>query len=133
MAARVYATLADYQDQTGDTFTPAPRVDYLLRRASQTIDRALIGAVYPVDTNSMPTDPTDIDTFSRATVAQAAFMRDLADDTGTAARNDSTSIGGVTVHRAAGTAALALPPLGPEALEILHLASASPISPMTHW
>jgi hypothetical protein len=133
MAARVYATLEDYQDQTGDTYTPAPRVAYLLRRASSSIDRAMIGAVYPVDGNSMPTDATDIDTFNRATVAQALFMRDLSDDTGAAARNDSTSLGGVSVHRAAGTAALALPPLGPEALEILHLASASPVSPMTNW
>lgn len=133
MAARVYATVSDYQTQTGDTYTPPARVTYLLGRASQSIDRAMIGAVYAVDTNSMPTDPTDIDTFNRATVAQALFMRDIGDDSGAAARNEATTIGGVTVRRATGTAALSLPPLGPQALEILHLESASPMSPMTNW
>lgn len=131
--ARVYATIADYRTWSQDAITPDARVTWLLARASEDIDRALIGAVYPVDTNSMPTDPNDIATFNSATCAQAAFRQELSDDTGAASRNDSTSIGGISIHRAAGTAAQAMPPLGPEALKILHLAGAVGVAAMTNW
>lgn len=131
--ARVYATFADYVTWSGDQITSPPRVEWLLARASEDIDRALIGAVYPVDANGMPTDATDVETFKDATCAQIAFRLELADDTGAASRNDSTSIGGISIHRAAGTAALAMPPLGPEALKILHLAGAVSVAAMTNW
>jgi len=131
--ARVYAAVADYVTWSGDQITPAERVTWLLTRASEDVDRALIGAVYPVDANGMPTNATDIQTFKDATCAQVAFRLELADDTGAASRNDATSIGGISIHRAAGTAALALPPLGPEALKILHLAGAVGVAAMTNW
>jgi hypothetical protein len=130
---RVYATTVDYQNWSGDTITPPERVTWLLARASEDVDRALIGAVYPVNTLGMPTDAADIQTFNDATCAQAAFRLELSDDTGAASRNDSTSIGGISIHRAAGTAALAMPPLGPEALKILHLAGAVGVAAMTNW
>lgn len=131
--ARFYATLADYVTWSGDQITPPTRVEWLLARASEDIDRALIGAVYPVDAGGMPTDATDIATFRDATCAQAAFRLEVSDDTGAASRNDATSIGGISIHRAAGTAALALPPIGPEALKILHLAGAVGTAAMTNW
>lgn len=131
--ARVYATLAAYRTWSQDAITPDARVTWLLARASEDIDRALIGAVYPVDSNGMPTDATDIATFSDATCAQVAFRQEISDDTGAASRNDSTSIGGISIHRAAGTAALSLPPLGPEALKILRLAGAVGVAAMTNW
>lgn len=131
--ARVYATLTDYVAWSADQITPPERVTWLLARASEDIDRALIGAVYPVDATGMPTDATDIETLKDATCAQAAFRLELSDDTGAASRNDSTSIGGISNHRAAGTAALAMPPLGPEALKILHLAGPVGTAAMTNW
>lgn len=131
--ARVYATLADYRTWSSDAITPDARVTWLLARASEDVDRALIGAIYPVDTNGMPTDTNDIATFNEATCAQAAFRNELGDDTGAASRNDSTSIGGISIHRAQGTAAQAMPPLGPEALKILHLAGAVGVAAMTNW
>jgi hypothetical protein len=109
--ARVYATLADYVAWSGDQITPPERVTWLLARASEDVDRALIGAVYPVNTNGMPTDAADVETFKEATCAQAAFRLELSDD----------------------TAALAMPPLGPEALKILHLAGAVGTAAMTNW
>lgn len=134
MAPRVYATIADYRAASGDSATPDVRVTRLLTQASITIDRALIGAIYPVDVVTlMPTDPVDIDTFNRATCAQAQFIVALDDPTGAASRMDSVSIGGISIHRAAGTTGLSLPPLAPAALEILHLAGASPVSPMSNW
>lgn len=131
--ARIYATIADYRTWSQDAITPDARVTWLLARASEDVDRALIGAVYPVDSNSMPTDATDIQTFNDATCAQVAFRLEVSDDTGAASRNDSTSIGGISIHRAAGTAGQALPPLGPEALKILHLAGAVGVAAMTNW
>lgn len=131
--ARIYATLANYQAWSSDVITPPARVTWLLARASEDIDRALIGAVYPVDVNGMPTNASDIQVFQDATCAQVAFRIELSDDTGAAARNDSTSIGGISIHRAAGTAALAMPPVGPEALKILHLAGAVGVAAMTNW
>lgn len=131
--ARIYATIANYRAWSLDAITPDDRVTWQLARASEDIDRALIGAVYPVDANGMPTDADDIQTFQDATCAQVAFRQELSDDTGAASRNDSTSIGGISIHRAAGTAALAMPPLGPEALKILHLAGAVGVAGMTNW
>lgn len=131
--ARIYATLANYRTWSQDAVTPDARVTWLLARASEDIDRALIGAVYPVDASSMPTDAADIQTFQDATCAQAAFRQDMSDDTGAASRNDSTSIGGISIHRAAGTAALAMHPIGPEALKILHTAGAISVAAMTNW
>ena len=129
----VYATVSDYRTWSLDTVTPDARVTWLLARASEDIDRALIAAVYPVDTNGMPTNATDIATFNAATCAQAAFRLEVSDDTGAQSRNDSTSIGGISIHRAAGTAALAIHPIGPEALKILHIAGATPSAAMTNW
>lgn len=131
--ARVYAALADYRTWSSDAITPDARVTWLLARASEDVDRALIGAIYPVDSNGMPTNADDIVTFRDATSAQAAFRQEVSDDTGAASRNDSTSIGGISIHRAAGTAAQAMPPLGPEALKILHLAGAVGVAAMTNW
>ena len=130
---RVYATYADYVAWSNDAFTPQSRVTWMLARASEDIDRALIGAIYTVDTNNMPTDPVDIDTFNRATCAQAQFRMELGDDTGASNRMSSTSIGGISVTRAAGTMAMTMPPLAPAALQILHQAGAAPISPMTNF
>lgn len=131
--ARIYAAVADYRTWSDDAITPDTRVTWLLARASEDIDRALIGAVYPVDGSGMPTSADDVQTFQDATCAQVAFRIELSDDTGAAGRNDSTSIGGISVHRAAGTAAQAMPPIGPEALKILHLAGAVGVAAMTNW
>lgn len=134
MTARVYAAVADYRTNTGDTTTPDPRVTQLLAMASYAIDRAMIGAVYATDiTTLMPTDATVIDIFTRATCAQAKFIQALADDDGVQARLDSVSIGGISIHRAAGTTAQAEPPLGPQALQILQIEGALPTSGLSGW
>jgi hypothetical protein len=134
MAARVYAAISDYRTNTGDTITPDPRVTQLLQMASYAMDRAMTGAVYVTDaTTLLPTDPIVIDIFVRATCAQAKFINSLADDDGVDARLDSVSIGGISVHRAAGTTALALPPLGPQALQILQIEGALPQTGLMGW
>lgn len=134
MTARVYAAVSDYRTNTGDVITPDARVSQLLGMASYAIERAMIGAVYATDaTTLLPTDATVIDIMNRATCAQAKFIGTMADDDGVDGRLDSVSIGGISVHRAAGTTALALPPLGPQALQILQIEGALPTSGLMGW
>jgi len=134
MAARVYATIADYRANTGDAVTPDARVTVLLQMASAAIDRAMIGAVYAVDaTTLLPTDATVIDIFTRATCAQAQFVLALDDDTGVQGRLEAVSIGGISIRRAPGTTGQAEPPLGPQALQILQIEGALPTSPLQGW
>lgn len=134
MTSRVYATVADYRAWSGQTFPPDARVTVLLARASADVDRAMIGAVYATNpATGMPTDAAVADTFNRATCAQVQFRADLDDDTGTKSRLDAVSIGGISIHRAAGTTGQALPPIGPEALQILQLDGALPTSPLMGW
>ncbi|HEY1820413.1 MAG TPA: hypothetical protein VGG83_10820 [Trebonia sp.] len=130
---RVYATVADYQAATGDTYTLPARVTILLRRASRCIDRGAIAATYPTDPQGYPADAALIDTFMQATCEQAMFMRDLDDDSGAKARMDVVKVGSLSFNRAKGTAGLALAPLGPGALEILQLAGVVPTAPYSGW
>lgn len=133
MTARVYATFQDYQAWSNDTFTTEARVNYLLARASEVIDIALVGAVYSVDPNGYPTDANVQDVLNRATCAQVAFEVDQDDDTGVKGRLDQVTVGGLSFHRAAGTTALALPPLAPRAAAILRTSGVLPSAPMINW
>lgn len=133
MTARVYATVTDYRANTPDQFTTDARVNYLLGRASRSVDRAMIGAVYPTDPQGYPADASLIDVMMRATCEQAYFMVDQDDDSGVKQRLDQVTVGGLSFHRAAGTSGLALPPLCPAALEILQLSGVGPTAPMSTW
>ena len=94
----------------------------------------MIGAVYATDiVTLLPTDAAVIDILARATCAQAKFALALADDDGVQGRLDSVSIGGITIHRAAGTTGQAVPPIGPAALQILQTEGALPTSPLQGW
>lgn len=130
---RVYATVQDYQTATGDTYTLPARVAVLLRRASRCVDRAAIAATYPTDPQGYPADAALIDTFMQATCEQAAFIRDLDDDTGVKARMDNVKVGSLSFTRTKGTAGLALPPISPAVLEIFQLAGVGPVAPYSSW
>ncbi|HEX3781707.1 MAG TPA: hypothetical protein VHX38_18750 [Pseudonocardiaceae bacterium] len=129
----VYATALQYQTQTGDTFTPTATVAQWLRLASQDIDVALVGAVYSVDADGMPTDPGLIDTLVRATCMQAQYLVANNDPTGVKREYVSTNVGGVSVTRAASMQAPALPPLAPRALSILRVDGVLPSAPLVNW
>lgn len=80
----VYATVDDYSDYMGE---PNPEFSpRFMARASQTIDKALVGAIYPTDVNGLPTG-TDMsgltplaDVFRDATCAQARPLVEDWDD-----------------------------------------------------
>jgi hypothetical protein len=129
----VYATIAQYQLRTGDKFTPAERVRQLLIVASECIDEALIGAVYPTDADSMPTNPAHIDLFMRATIAQAEYLGALNDPAFVKSQYSSTSMGGVALTRTARAQGQIMPPLAPRAAQILHTGGALAAAHLVNW
>jgi hypothetical protein len=129
----VYATVAQYQAQTGDLFSPIAKVTQNLRIASLVIDHALIGAVYPTDADSMPTYPAHIDLFMRATCAQAGFQIANNDPFNVKSQYSSTSMGGVSQTRTARAQGYVMPPLAPEAAMILHTSGALAVAPLINW
>lgn len=134
MAQRVYATLADYQQWSGDVITTPARVQQLLRLASGDVDSAMVASVYQTDPNGYPTDGFAIEAFRDATCAQVQWLVDQDDDTGVKQRLQSVSVGGLSFQRAAGTAGTAaLPVLCPRALQILRQHGALPNAPLVGW
>jgi hypothetical protein len=129
----VYASVAQYQAWSGDSLTPVQIVGVMLQRASEDIDMALVAAVYPVNANGMPTDPMVIDAFSRATCAQCQFLLADNDPAGIKRQYVSTSMGGVSQTRAAAMTGMSMPPLGPRAAQILHVAGVLPSAPLISW
>lgn len=129
----IYATTAQYQRWSGDTQTPASRVGVVLARASEVIDRAMIGAAYAIDANSMPTDPGIIDVFMRATCAQCEFMLANNDLANVKSQYVYTTTGGMAVTRAPGAQVQLFPPLAPQAAAILQTAGALPGAALLGW
>jgi hypothetical protein len=132
-APGVYATVAQYRLRSGDQFTAVARVQQLLIVATECIDEALIGAVYPTDADSMPTNPAHIDLFMRATVAQASFLGSLNDPDFVKSQYSSTSMGGVSLTRTGGAQSQVMPPLAPRAAQILHTGGALATAPLINW
>lgn len=129
----VYATAQQYQAWSGDLLTPPGLVDTWLRRASEVIDNALVGAVYVTDVDGMPLDAATMDVFMRATCAQAEFMIANNDRANVKWQYSSTSAGGVSVTRAPGTTAPTMPKLAPQAAAILRVAGVLPGAPLISW
>lgn len=133
MTTRLYATVTDYQSYTGDVVTLTPLLNRWLMLASQQIDRAVIGAIYPYDPQGYPVDANLIVSFKDATCEQVLFLRDTDDDSGVKARLSTVRMGSMSFTRASGTAGLAMKPLAPNALEILRNAGVLQVAPMVNW
>ena len=132
-APGVYATADQYRAWSGDSATPQQMVITALQRASEDIDSAVIGAVYAVNGNGMPTAPMVIDAFTRACCAQAQYVLADNDVAGLKRQFQSVSTGGVSTTRAAGTTALVFPVLGPRTLSILHTSGVLPSAALIAW
>jgi hypothetical protein len=129
----VYATVTQYQAWSGDVATPTAIVTTVLRRASEVIDFALVGAVYPTDADDMPTKPSHIDLFMRATCAQVQFMLANNDPANVKSQYATTSMGGVSQTRTVSAQGQRVPPLAPQAAAILHVGGAEGIAPLVNW
>lgn len=71
MAAPVYATTEDLATYCADETPPASIGARQLRDASRRVDAMLLTAVYRVDSEGVPLDPTVIEALKEATCAQA--------------------------------------------------------------
>lgn len=129
----VYATVAQYQAKTGDQWSPGSVIEQRLRLATEQLDVYLVGAVYAVDGDGMPTEPGLIDTLSRACCEQARFLNAHNDDAQVKREYSSSNVGGVQVTRAPSMLAPALPPLAPQAAAILRVAGVLPSAPLVSW
>lgn len=132
-APGTYATVAQYQAWSGDTATPASLVQTMLYRAGEDMDRALIGAVYPVNPSGQPTDPVAIDVFMRACCAQVQWLIADNDPAGIKRMYSQTNIAGVNATRAKAAQMPEMPPLGPRALAILHTFGVLPSAVLVNW
>lgn len=99
---RTYATLSQLAVFLGDT--PPDNAARLLITATRRVDLALIGAWYPVDDDSMPTDPDVAAALADAVCAQVAWWVETGDSTGSGAGSEwgSVSIGKLSLSRGGG-------------------------------
>ena len=129
----VYATVAAYQRRERDILTPVDIVEQALLIASETMDEALIGAVYPTDADGMPTYADHIATFERACCAQVSWLIANGDLQQVKGQYASTSMGGVSQTRGQHAQGQVLPTLGPRAAQILHVAGVLGTAPLVNW
>ncbi|RLP68357.1 hypothetical protein D9V30_10230 [Mycetocola reblochoni] len=97
MSEPVYATRDDW-DSFGSEAEPDPDLlDALLARASREVDSLLVGAVYAVDENEQPTDPSVRSALARATCAFVEWWDDAGDISGAAAAGGAVSLGALSL------------------------------------
>lgn len=132
-APGVYASVTQYRSWSADLFTPDNLAAVALRRATEVIDRALIGAVYATDADGMPTEAGTVNVFMRATCAQAQFILANNDFANVKSQYSSTSMGGVSQSRASSAQNQMFPPLAPQAAAILQVAGVLPSAPLINW
>lgn len=123
-----YATYAQLSTWIGSSQTvPAEAEgDRLLARASSLIDRALIAAIYDVDSSGDPTDADVIQALADAACAQVAWWIKTGDELGDDGRWTSVSIGSARLSRGNGNGASTSSRLAPQVLDILITAGLNP-------
>jgi hypothetical protein len=132
-ATGVYASVAQYQARTGDSFTPAPMVAARLQLATEQIDRAVIGAVYATDADGMPLDAGLADVLMRATIEQCRYLNADNDDSHLKREFSAMNVGGVSWTRTPSMQGLSMPPLAPQAAVILQNAGVLSVAPLIGW
>lgn len=99
MARRVYATLQQYRDWSGNQDAVLSQRD--LERASAVVSEATMGAVYDYDsTTLLPTDPAVLEALQAATFE---VLDGRAEDAGDLGGVEEATIGSVRYKLTAGT------------------------------
>lgn len=131
-----YASTDDLTAYIAPDAVPA-NAEWLLEAASDEVDAALIGAVYVVDTDGLPTEAATILALKKATLAQAHYRIGVSDPTGALSRFSSFSIGsisGTLANGGSGSASTGASALAPAALSILRVAGLRPANITgTNW
>ncbi|WP_367128325.1 hypothetical protein [Saccharothrix sp. HUAS TT1] len=103
---RVYATEADltgYGAPPGVTLPTGAAAAWSLARASERVDELLLTAVYEVDTNGLPTDPTVVAALRDAVCAQVGWWAETGTSpTGAPPRYSSVKLGSLALTKTAG-------------------------------
>jgi len=127
----IYASATDCWGTSSWTGATAPsNATTLLRSASLLVRKATAAAIYPVDTNGLPTDADILAAFQQATCAHAAALQAAGVDpaaAGTVPGIGATAIGSASVTYAGAAEATAAKQrltqeLAPEATLILQAA-----------
>jgi hypothetical protein len=127
-AGKSYATLGELADYLGTD--PPEGAGRLLIRASRLVDMLLVGAWYPVDDASMPTDLAHIAALRDATCAQVEWFDETGDSSGAATLIQSQTVGNVSFSRGyTGRGSVTGPSqrYAPDALNYLRLAGLLPM------
>lgn len=116
-----YATTGELTAWLPDGLTVPADATRLLASASRAVDRMLmvLGAVYDVDTDNLPTDADVIVALRNATCAQASWWIETGDEQGAASRLNSAGSGAGPYWGGS------VPRFSPEAIEILQTATDS--------
>ena len=128
-----YATVKQYQDRCGDTYTPTDLVAMRLIQASEQIDFAIIGAVYATDADGNPQSPLLADALKRATCEQVRYLNANDDDSNIKGEFASMNVAGKSYSRSAKTQGNAFPRICPQALIILKNAGVLPKAALVNW
>lgn len=113
----VYATAGELGTWTGQD--PPADADRQLQRASEEIDRALLTAVYAVDSTGAATDTLVIDALRDATCAQVEFWTAGDEEDDVLGPVQGISLGGMQVQYGAGPNRVAPTSLAPRAWRVL--------------
>jgi hypothetical protein len=125
---RVYATVEEFTAYLDPDPVPA-NASRLLKSASRRLDGMLIGAVYPTDTDGMPTDADLLDLFREAVCLQAQYIAALNDETGANANVSTQTVGKVSITRALSLVGDGTPRVSPDMVELLRASRLMPIHP----
>jgi hypothetical protein len=119
-----YATVEELTEFLKPKPVPADAAQ-LLARASRDVDKALLCAVYDVDTAGMPTAPAVAQALKEATLEQAAWRMRMGDGASSAGKWSRVAIGSANLERRTDRTApdeAAVGRLGADASEVLQLA-----------
>lgn len=127
-----YATVQDFEDYLAPDALPSAS-GRLLERASTIVDEMVIGAVYSVDDEDMPTEPKVLAAFKSATLAQAHYMTVAGDETNALQGFISVTQGSVSYSRATSSSGTNSSATGSryssDAYGILRVAGLLPVTP----
>ncbi|WP_017972522.1 hypothetical protein [Actinopolyspora halophila] len=128
--ARVYATPDELTTELGLAAAP-DNADYLLKHASRLVDGLLVGAVYKIDEQQMPTNTAVRDALREATLAQAAYWHYNGTPAEGGSRWGNVSIGSVSLSNGESPthAESDGQTVAPSVLTGLHVAGLLPVRP----
>jgi hypothetical protein len=126
---RSYVTVLEYTAFLDPDPVPA-NAERLLNRASTTIDKLLIGAVYQVDDGGLPVDADLLAVIKDCVCLQAQYVSALGDETGAMKNVASMSMGNQSISRGFSVTTDGTPRVCPDVLDLLQVNGLHPISPL---